>query len=99
MFGERFGVRMLERAEDPPTLAELARQAGFSATKLKLAFRQVFGTSLFSYSRRARLERARTMLLEQHLSVSYVARSVGYANPSKFAAAFRRQFGMSPSEL
>jgi AraC-like DNA-binding protein len=31
--------------------------------------------------------------------VTEVAQRVGYENPSKFAAAFRRQFGLSPSSL
>jgi AraC-like DNA-binding protein len=45
------------------------------------------------------MEEARRLLLERHLNVTEVAQRVGYVNPSKFAAAFRRQFGMSPSAL
>ena len=35
----------------------------------------------------------------QTVIVTEVAQRVGYSNPSKFAAAFRRRFGMSPSAL
>jgi AraC-like DNA-binding protein len=45
------------------------------------------------------MERARQLLLERNLNVSEVALRVGYQNPSKFAAAFRREFGISPSSL
>lgn len=96
---ERVRGCLVERLAEPPTLAELARTAGFSQTKLKGGFRARFGTSVFAYLRQARLEEARRLLLARHLNVTEAALRVGYANPSKFAAAFRRQFGLSPSEL
>lgn len=96
---QRARLRLVENLEEPPTLAELARTAGFSETRLKSAFKALFGTSVFAYLRAARLEEARRLVLERHLNVSEAAIRVGYSNPSKFAAAFRRQFNISPSEL
>jgi AraC-like DNA-binding protein len=96
---ERVRVCLVAHLDGPPTLAELARTAGFNETKLKGAFRARFGTSVFAYLRRSQMEEARRLLLLRDLNVTEVAQRVGYANPSKFAAAFRRQFGMSPSEL
>jgi AraC-like DNA-binding protein len=94
---ERVRRCLVEHLAEPPTLAELARTAGFNTTKLKAAFRTRFGTSVFAYLRRARMEHARQLLSNRDLSVSEVALRVGYQNPSKFAAAFRREFGISPS--
>jgi AraC-like DNA-binding protein len=96
---ERARARLGEHLEAPPTLTELARAAGLSETRLKGGFRALFGTPVFAYLRQIRLEAARRLLLERHLNVTEVSMRVGYANPSKFAAAFRRQFGMSPSDL
>ena len=96
---QRARVRLVENLEAPPTLAELARAAGFSETRLKSAFKTLFGTSVFAHLREARMEEARRLLVEEHLNVSEAAIRVGYSNPSKFAAAFRKQFGLSPSEL
>jgi AraC-like DNA-binding protein len=96
---ERVRVCLFEHLDGPPTLAELARTAGFNETKLKGAFRARFGTSVFAYLRQIQMEEARRLLLKRDLNVTEVAQRVGYTNPSKFAAAFRRQFGMSPSEL
>jgi AraC-like DNA-binding protein len=96
---ERVRRCLIEHLEAPPTLADLARTAGFNETKLKGGFRALFGTSVFAYLRQIRMEEARRLLLEHHFNVTEVAQRVGYANPSKFAAAFRRQFGMSPSAL
>ena len=66
---------------------------------LKGGFRTLSGTPVFAYLRQLRMEEARRLLRKRHLDVSEVAQRVGYANPSKFAAAFRREFGMSPSAL
>ena len=38
------------------------------------------------------------MLTGSRLSVSEVTEQVGYINQSKFAAAFKKQFGISPLE-
>ncbi|WP_420833470.1 helix-turn-helix domain-containing protein [Sphingomonas pollutisoli] len=49
-----------------------------------------------SYLTQRRMERAKP-LLDDGMPVTHVALSVGYSNPSKFAAAFRPICGCSPS--
>jgi AraC-like DNA-binding protein len=90
---------LLERMASPPSLRELARQVGLNEVKLKTGFRTLFGTSVFAYLRGKRMELARGLLVQRGLSVTEVALHVGYANPSKFAAAFRKHFGFAPSAL
>jgi AraC-like DNA-binding protein len=70
-----------------------------SETKLKQGFVALFGSPVFSYLRRERLAAARRLLLAGGLGVTEVADRVGYQNPSKFAAAFRLEFGVTPSSL
>jgi AraC-like DNA-binding protein len=82
--------------ESPPSLMELARQVSLNDYKLKVGFRQVFGTTVFGYLHRYRMEKAQQLLTEQRMSVKEIAQSVGYANQSRFAAAFRKQFGVNP---
>ncbi|UKO96877.1 helix-turn-helix transcriptional regulator [Nostoc sp. UHCC 0870] len=82
--------------DNPPSLIELARQVGLNDYKLKLGFRQVFGTTAFSYLHQQRMEKARQLLLEGQMNVKEVARAVGYTNQSHFATAFRKQFGTNP---
>jgi len=74
-------------------LASLARLDARSFTRL---FRRETGYAPFGYLTFRRMERAKT-LLRQGASVTEVATAVGYANPAKFAAAFRRWIGCSPS--
>ncbi|MEA5617113.1 AraC family transcriptional regulator [Cronbergia sp. UHCC 0137] len=87
---------LTENLENPPSLIELARQVGLNDYKLKLGFRQIFGTTAFSYLCQQRMEKARQLLLEGKMNVKEVALAVGYANQSRFATAFRKQFGTNP---
>jgi AraC-like DNA-binding protein len=96
---ERARRLLLERMTSPPSLPELARAVGLNEFKLKAGFRLRFGASVFGYLRTERLERARRLLANRDLSVSEVAWRVGYENASKFAAAFRKRFGLPPSAL
>ncbi|HIK06862.1 MAG TPA: helix-turn-helix transcriptional regulator [Trichormus sp. M33_DOE_039] len=87
---------LTQNLDNPPSLLELARKVGLNDYKLKLGFRQVLGTTAFSYLQQQRMEKARQLLLESKMSVKQIARAVGYANQSRFAAAFRKQFGTNP---
>mgnify|MGYP002777057526 CR=1 FL=1 len=89
---------LLQRLDNPPSLLELARQVGLNDCTLKRGFRQVFGKTAFGYLHDYRLEQARHLLLPGEMKVEEVAQAVGYANRSRFAAAFRHKFGLSPKE-
>ncbi|MUL34902.1 helix-turn-helix transcriptional regulator [Gloeocapsopsis dulcis] len=82
---------------NPPSLMNLARQVGLNDYKLKMGFRQLFGTTVFGYLQACRMEQAKQLLNERSLSVAGVAHTVGYASQSRFCHAFKRQFGMTPS--
>lgn len=95
---ERARRILLARLDDPPSLHALARAAGINEFKLKAGFRALFGSPVYAYLRDQRMEEARRLLLARRHTVTEVAARVGYANPSKFAAAFRRRFGVSPTD-
>lgn len=80
----------------PPSLPELARQVGLNDYKLKLGFRQVFGTTAFGYLWHYRMEQARQLLMEGQHNIKEVATIVGYSKQCNFAAAFRKKFGVNP---
>lgn len=89
---------LLARLEYPPSLLELATAVGLNDYKLKIGFHQVFGTTVFGYLHNYRLERARQLLEVGDLTVTEVTRTIGFANRSYFAAAFRRKFGVNPHD-
>lgn len=81
---------------NPPTLDALATHVGLSVYKLKAGFSTLYQTTVYGYLHRERMRRARALLVAGDQSVGEVALAVGYVNPSKFAAAFRRAFGVAP---
>lgn len=87
---------LIQNLDNPPSLMTLARQVGLNDFKLKLGFRQVFGTTVFGYLHEHRMEQAQQLLKERRMNVEEVARTIGYANRSSFAAAFRKKFGVNP---
>ena len=57
---------LLNKLDAPPSLSELARMAGINEYKLKRGFKEMFGTTVFSYLADARLEIAKNELLQQN---------------------------------
>ncbi|MDR0350349.1 MAG: AraC family transcriptional regulator [Coriobacteriales bacterium] len=80
------------------SIPELARRFALPETTLKACFKGVFGNSINAYMRERRMRLAAELLLESSLSVTEVAVRVGYESPSKFAAAFRAQAGVTPTD-
>lgn len=82
----------------PPSIIELARTAGINDFKLKRAFKEAFGTTIYGYVRQRRMERAAADL-HAGLSVAQAAAKASYECPRCFADAFRRHYGVLPSEV
>jgi AraC-like DNA-binding protein len=97
--------RVTELVDSAPqkafTVADLAGYAGVSERSLHSAFRRQLGTSPMSYVRLRRLEQAHEELLRLDpsagVTVTDVALRFGFTHTGRFAAAYRRRFGESPS--
>jgi AraC-like DNA-binding protein len=87
-----------QNIQTPCSLIELSRKVGLNDFKLKKGFKEILGTTVFSYLSDFRMERAK-VLLEQKKSVSEVAYEVGYKNPHHFTVAFKKKFGFLPSGI
>lgn len=83
---------------DPPSLFGLARRVGLNDFKLKRGFRKAFGTTVFAYVRMLRMDRARSLLELGDLNVTEAALEAGYSSLGHFAGAFKKRFGILPSE-
>ncbi len=88
---------LIQEAQDPPSLVKLAHQVGLNDYKLKVGFRQVFGTTVFGYLNQYRMEQVRQLLELGEMSVSAAAHRVGYSSLSHFTTTFRKRFGVNPS--
>ena len=81
----------------PPKALDLARQVGVNLTTLQANFKAAFGTTIFGYVRRQRLEISRLLILEHGLRVADAGLRVGFSNPAAFTAAYRKHFGRPPT--
>ncbi len=82
----------------PPSIDQLAREAGMSASKLKRGFKQVFGIPPYQYYLKAKMAEARILLQSKGFAISEVGHLLGYSNLSKFSQAFKKEFGMTPRQ-
>lgn len=85
--------------QTPCSIIDLARIVGINQTKLKSGFKKLFGTTVFGYVRDLQMEKAKQLLLDEKLYVNEVADQIGYKHPQHFTVAFKRKFGILPSEL
>jgi AraC-like DNA-binding protein len=89
---------LLQNWKNTPSILEIAQQLGISDRTLRRGFQSIFGATPIGYLINYRLERAEQILRHQDLTIAQIARKVGYSSPSRFAAAFKQKFGISPSE-
>lgn len=89
---------MVEHIETELTLAEIAGAACVSVSTLQRLFREQMGMPVWEYVRRLRLDHARRFLERGEGSVTEAAFRAGYNSPANFATAFKRAFGVSPSQ-
>lgn len=90
--------RVLGSLAEPYDVARMAKEFGVSPNTLNSYFSDVYGATIPAFVRQRRMETAASLLRQGDASVAQAASAVGYANSSKFAAAFKRAFGVSPSE-
>jgi AraC-like DNA-binding protein len=77
----------------------LARVAAMNRTKLRCAFKQVYGVTLSAYRAALMLQRADVALKQAGASVKQVARHAGYATTSSFIVAYKRRYGICPGRV
>lgn len=78
---------------------ELISRSGVSGTYFRRCFAAVYGISPKSYIVDTRLARARSMLDSGDFgSIADIARSVGFDDPLYFGKAFKKKYGVPPSE-
>ncbi len=90
---------ILNNLTEPCSLIDLAHKAGTNEFTLKKGFKELFGTTVFGFWNDVKMEEARKMLQTRSMNVSEVADAIGYKNPQHFTAAFKRKFGVVPSQL
>ncbi len=79
------------------SLSELSKITKYNYNYLSNLFKEVTGCTLMNYYRRRRLETARLLLTENTLSITRIARLLGYSSVYTFSRAYKEYFGENPS--
>ncbi len=80
------------------TIEELSAKVKLNRTTLQRVFRQMYGVSVFEYRTQVRMQEAKNLILDGEKTVTEIAGICGYSNASKFSAAFKKCFGVTPTE-
>ncbi len=93
---ERF---MVDHAEVPITVSDVAAEVGVSVRSLQAGFQQWRGTTPMAFLRGVRLQNARDQLLraEDETGVTTVALRYGFSHLGRFSAYYQSAFGEPPS--
>lgn len=83
---------------NPPEVSQLCKIAAMGQTKLRESFKSIYGVPIGTYIRQVKMRYALLLLVKPNLTIGNIAEHLGYANASKFAAAFRKVYGQSPEE-
>ena len=78
-------------------LNAMAQELGLSVGSMQSAFKQAYRTTIAEFCRELRLQRARTAIEQDGISISEAAYRAGYTSPASFSTAFKRLYGFSPS--
>ncbi|MFN3514079.1 MAG: bifunctional DNA-binding transcriptional regulator/O6-methylguanine-DNA methyltransferase Ada [Phenylobacterium sp.] len=101
---ERYGAavaqacRTMEAAETPPTLDELAREAGLSPHHFHRVFKSVAGVTPKAYADACRAKRVRAALAEG-AGVTEALYEAGFNSSGRFYAQSGQVLGMTPSRF
>jgi len=81
------------------TLSALAKRLATSPFHLARMFRRYAGMPLHRYHLLARMAAALDAVLDSSRDLATIGVGLGFSSHSHFTAAFRRSFGVTPSEL
>ena len=82
-----------------PSINNLSRVALMSSSKLKKRFKEVYGMKLYEFYNHNRLSKARKWIETGETNIKEAAYRIGFSNLSNFSKAFKREFGVLPSQL
>ncbi|MDA5094106.1 GlxA family transcriptional regulator [Aliiroseovarius sp. KMU-50] len=90
---------MEENLEEPPSIAQIARQLGMSQRSLETRFQQALNTSPGAYFLNLRLDEARRLASDTTRPVGEIALATGFGSAASFARAFKLAHGQSVTDM
>jgi AraC family transcriptional regulator len=81
------------------SLGAIASISGLSTSHCQRAFRNAVGLSVHRFIIQRRVERAKSLLIDQNVPIGEVALAVGFSHQSHLAYHMRRLLGISPASV
>lgn len=81
------------------TLSTLSAEMGLGINSMQNSFKTAYGMTIMDYIRERLLVTARDAMEREGVTIGQAAFLAGYSSPANFSTAFKRQFGISPSEI
>lgn len=95
---EKTADRMIRECTNPPTLHDLASHCQLSISHFRHLFGKHFGCSPRTYIRRARLQKAKELMVSTSMTLSEISSQLGFETVHSLSRAFSDEEGVSPSE-
>ncbi|WP_075603404.1 helix-turn-helix transcriptional regulator [Saccharicrinis aurantiacus] len=87
-----------DNIEALPNIKEASEELNMSESKFQRIFKSILGTTYYDFVFKLRMDTSMELLINK-ISVTEVAIKTGYSSIGNFSNAFKRYFGMSPSEI
>ena len=88
--------RLYAEYREPPSVAELARDAGVHRSHFARAFRRFTGCTVADFVRRRRVEWAAEQLRARGSELAELSHTAGFGDQAHFTRAFKRVTGVTP---
>ncbi len=96
---ERVRTWIHDHIENEITLVEISNELHYTPNYLSTLFKKVIGKGFQEYLIECRMRRAKHLLKDPSFRIYEICRKVGYFNPKAFSIAFKKTYGITPTEF
>lgn len=90
---------LINQSDNQLSLRALAHMVGTNEFNLKRDFKALFGLTVFTYLNQHKMEKAKSMLVDEDITVAEISKKMGYKHPTHFTSAFKKYFGFLPNQI
>ena len=80
-------------------LPVISSEVGGSVSKIKTVFKRAYGDTIYGYHLHKRQEKAYVLLVETTIPINEIAEDCGFKSFSHFSRSFKKQYGVTPSQV
>ncbi len=84
--------------ENLENILSLARRVGLNQNTLQSGFKHLYGSSVNTFIRNAKIEKAKELIETTDLNITQITYRIGINSRSYFSKLFKNQYAMSPRE-